>query len=221
MPVMLNKSLAQYDTVGVVGIGQTGLSVVRHLLAQGVEPVVFDTREQPASLAALTEIHAGLEVQLGPLDPALLLQMDILVVSPGVDLRLPELQLAADADIPLIGDIDIFARLATKPVIGITGSNGKSTVTRLTAALLEAAGKRVAIAGNIGIPVLDVVAMDAELDLYVLELSSFQLELMQSLSLAAATVLNVSDDHMDRYYTRRDYVDAKQRIYQNARWAVW
>lgn len=221
MPIMLNKSLAQYNTIGVVGIGQTGVSVVRYLLAQEVEPVIFDTREQPANLVALTELRDGLEVHLGPLDPVLLLQMDILVVSPGVDLRLPELQLAADAEIPLIGDIDIFARLATKPVIGITGSNGKSTVTRLTAALLEAAGKRVAVAGNIGVPVLDVVANDADYDVYVLELSSFQLELMQNLSLTAATVLNVSDDHMDRYYTRRDYVDAKQRIYQNARCAVW
>lgn len=221
MTVLLNKSIAQYDTVGVVGIGQTGLSVVRYLLGQGVAPVVFDTREAPANLSALTELDAGLEVHLGALDPAILLQMDIIIVSPGVDVRMPELQLAADADIPLVGDIDIFARLATKPVIGITGSNGKSTVTRLTAALLEAAGKRVAMAGNIGVPVLDVVADDATIDFYVLELSSFQLELMNNLSLAAATILNVSDDHMDRYYTRRDYIDSKQRIYLNARCAIW
>ncbi|CUA86842.1 UDP-N-acetylmuramoyl-L-alanine--D-glutamate ligase [Pseudidiomarina woesei] len=212
-------ALDSYETIGVVGLGQTGLSCVRYLLQRDIVPVVFDTRQQPPGLAELEQLHADMEVHTGPLEIEHVLGLDLLVVSPGVDLRLPALQLAIDAAIPVVGDMDLFARHANKPVLGITGSNGKSTVTRLVADLLTAAGKKVAMGGNIGVPVLDLVGQPA--DVFVLELSSFQLELMHDLHLRGATLLNISDDHMDRYNDLRDYSNAKHRIYNRTDVAVW
>lgn len=212
-------NLDQYDSIGVVGLGQTGLSCVRYLLERGVQPVVFDTRQQPPGLAKLHALSADLEIHTGPLELEHILGMDLLIVSPGVDLRTPVLQMARDAAIPVIGDMDLFARHVNKPVLGITGSNGKSTVTRLVSELLTAAGLQVAIGGNIGVPVLDLVGHDV--DVFVLELSSFQLELLHGLHFKAATILNISDDHLDRYNDIRDYTNAKHRIYLNTDIAVW
>lgn len=212
-------ALDSYETIGVVGLGQTGLSCVRYLLERDIMPVVFDTRKEPAGLAQVRQLHADIEVHTGPLEIEQVLGLDLLVVSPGVDLRLPALQLAIDAAIPVVGDMDLFARHANKPVLGITGSNGKSTVTRLVTDLLTAAGKHVAMGGNIGVPVLDLIGQSA--DVFVLELSSFQLELMHDLHLRGATLLNISDDHMDRYNDLRDYSNAKHRIYNRTDVAVW
>jgi len=212
-------ALDSYETIGVVGLGQTGLSCVRYLLQRDIVPVVFDTRKEPPRLNELKSLHADIEVHTGALEIEHVLGLDLLIVSPGVDLRLPALQLAIDAAIPVVGDMDLFARHANKPVLGITGSNGKSTVTRLVADLLTAAGKKVAMGGNIGVPVLDLVGQPA--DVFVLELSSFQLELMHDLHLRGATLLNISDDHMDRYSDLRDYSNAKHRIYNRTDIAVW
>ncbi|PWW13007.1 MULTISPECIES: UDP-N-acetylmuramoyl-L-alanine--D-glutamate ligase [Pseudidiomarina] len=218
-------SLDKYQNIAVVGLGQTGLSVVRYLLSQGVQPVLFDTREQPPGVAQLPPTPAPLELHTGPLQVEHILGMDLLIVSPGIDLRTPVLQLAADAAIPIIGDMDLLAlHWAAAPdaapvMLGITGSNGKSTVTQLLHDILAEQGMAVAMGGNIGIPVLDLLAQPA--NIYVLELSSFQLELMQQLPLRGATILNVSDDHMDRYHNLHDYSHAKQRIYLNADVAVW
>lgn len=212
-------ALDTYESIGVVGLGQTGLSCVRYLLQRDITPVVFDTREQPPGLAELQQLNAELEIYTGPLQLEHILAMDLLIVSPGIDLRTPVLQMAIDAAVPVIGDMDLFARHANKPVIGITGSNGKSTVTRLLTELLQAAGKQVGMGGNIGVPVLDLVGQAA--DVYVLELSSFQLELMHDLHLRAATILNISDDHLDRYNDVRDYSNAKHRIYNRTDVAVW
>ncbi|RUO49174.1 UDP-N-acetylmuramoyl-L-alanine--D-glutamate ligase [Pseudidiomarina donghaiensis] len=212
-------ALDSYETIGVVGLGQTGLSCVRYLLQRDIVPVVFDTRKEPPRLNELKSLHADIEVHTGALEIEHVLGLDLLIVSPGVDLRLPALQLAIDAAIPVVGDMDLFARHANKPVLGITGSNGKSTVTRLVADLLTAAGKKVAMGGNIGVPVLDLVGQPA--DVFVLELSSFQLELMHDLHLRGATLLNISDDHMDRYSDLRDYSNAKHRIYNRTDVAVW
>ncbi|RUO62657.1 UDP-N-acetylmuramoyl-L-alanine--D-glutamate ligase [Pseudidiomarina insulisalsae] len=208
-----------YELIGVVGLGQSGLSTVRFLLQQDIRPVVFDTREQPPQAAQLQQLDKTLELHCGPLDIATLLACDLLVVSPGLDLRMPALQMARDAGIPLVGDTDIFAQFAQAPVLGITGSNGKSTVTKLTGELLSAAGMNVAVGGNIGIPMLDIIAPDV--DVYVLELSSFQLDTMHDLKLHAAALLNISDDHLDRYQDRSHYAASKQRIYQHAGQAVW
>lgn len=212
-------ALDNYDSIGVVGLGQSGLSCVRFLLQQGLRPVVFDTREQPPEAALQLVQEAELTLFTGALDVAEILACDLLVVSPGLDLRNPVLQMAVDADIPLVGDADIFAQYAQAPVLGITGSNGKSTVTKLTAELLSAAGKKVAMGGNIGIPMLDVLA--ADVDVYVLELSSFQLDTMHDLRLHAAALLNISDDHLDRYASRAHYVQSKHRIYNNASTGIW
>lgn len=212
-------ALEQYESIGVIGLGQTGLSCVRYLLARDIQPVVFDTRLQPPGVADLQALAADLEIHTGPLELEHLLAMDLLIVSPGVDLRTPVLQMARDAAIPVIGDMDLFAQHANKPVLGVTGSNGKSTVTRLVAELLEAAGLRVAMGGNIGVPVLELVGQPA--DVFVIELSSFQLELLHNLHFRAATILNISDDHLDRYNDSRDYANAKHRIYLHTDIAVW
>ncbi len=212
-------ALHTYDLVGVVGLGQSGMSCVRFLLQQGIQPLVFDTREAPPQAAQLTELDANIELHCGPLDLGELLACDVLVVSPGLDLRMPALQMASDAGIPLVGDTDIFAQYAKAPVLGITGSNDKSTVTQLTGELLAAAGKKVAVGGNIGVPMLDILAADVEV--YVLELSSFQLDTMHDLELHAGALLNISDDHLDRYHSREAYATSKQRIYQNAGQGIW
>ncbi|CAB0150990.1 UDP-N-acetylmuramoylalanine--D-glutamate ligase [Pseudidiomarina piscicola] len=208
-----------YDVIGVVGLGQSGLSCVRFLLQQGIRPVVFDTRNEPPLAAALAELDQDLELHCGELDIGALAGCDLLVVSPGLDLRRPALQMIRDAGIPIVGDVDIFAQFVQAPVIAITGSNGKSTVTQLTGELLAAAGKNVAIGGNIGVPMLDILA--PEVDVYVLELSSFQLDSMHDLEISAAALLNLSDDHLDRYHNRQAYADAKHRIYSSAKLAVW
>lgn len=212
-------ALHTYDLVGVVGLGQSGMSCVRFLLQQGLKPLVFDTRNAPPQAEQLNELAPELELHCGPLDVSSLLACDVLVVSPGLDLRMPALQMARDAGVLLVGDTDIFAQYVQAPVLGITGSNGKSTVTQLTGELLAAAGKKVAIGGNIGIPMLDVLADDV--DVYVLELSSFQLDTMHDLQLHAGALLNISDDHLDRYLNREAYATSKQRIYRNAEQGIW
>ncbi len=212
-------ALDSYESIGVVGLGQTGLSVVRYLLQRDIHPVIFDTREQPPGLTQIKELDATLEVYTGPLELEKLLGMDLLIVSPGIDRRQHALQLAFDAAIPVVGDIDLFARHANKPVLGITGSNGKTTVTQLLTAILEAAGMRVGMGGNIGIPVLELVGQPV--DVFVLELSSFQLEIMHDLHLHAATILNVSGDHLDRYTDIQAYTNAKHRIYSRCDTGVW
>lgn len=212
------RQLEHYQDIAVIGLGQTGLSCVRYLLNQGRTIEVFDTREQPPGLAELNTLaeQAGSDVKihLGPLAIDQLLAMDLLVISPGINRNQLPLQLAVDAGIPLVGDVELFAWQVTKPVVAITGSNGKTTVTRLVGDLLAASGKQVAVGGNIGVPVLDL--LDANYDCYVLELSSFQLESTTSLAPNAATILNISEDHFDRYTGLYDYTAAKQRIYQHA-----
>lgn len=203
----------------IIGLGQTGFSVARYLRRQGLAFAVCDTREKPANLAEFQQQFPDIPVFCGLLDSALLCQAKQLIVSPGVALATPEILAAQRAGVEIVGDVELFLRENTAPIIAITGSNGKTTVTTLVGDMAKAAGLRAAVAGNIGIPVLDVLPQQHDLwqhDLYVLELSSFQLETTTSLRAAAAVVLNVSDNHMDRYASFQDYVAAKTRIYQNA-----
>ena len=191
----------------------TGLSCVDFFMARGVTPRVMDTRVAPAGLDKLPE---AVERYVGGLNEDWLLTADLIVASPGIALAHPSLSAAADAGVEIVGDIELFCREAQAPIIAITGSNGKSTVTSLVGEMAKAAGLNVGVGGNIGLPAL--MLLDPERELYVLELSSFQLETTSSLRAVAATILNVTEDHMDRYpLGLQQYRAAKLRVYENAR----
>lgn len=196
----------------VVGLGISGLSCARHLARRGEAFAVADSREQPPGLAALREELPAVPVRLGPFDPAYFAGFRQLVVSPGVPLDTPALATARAAGAALLGDIELFARAARAPVVAITGSNGKSTVTTLVGEMARAAGRAVAVGGNLGTAALDL--LDDAADLYVLELSSFQLELTEILEAQAAVVLNVSADHLDRHGSMEHYAALKARVYR-------
>lgn len=202
----------------VVGLGKSGMSLVRFLAKQGVAFAVADTRANPPELATLQRDFPEVEVRCGALDAQFLCRASELYVSPGLAVATPALAEAAAQGVKLSGDIDLFARYAKAPIIAITGSNAKSTVTTLVGEMAQAAGKRVAVGGNLGTPALDLLADDVEL--YVLELSSFQLETTHQLNAEVATVLNLSEDHMDRYSGMPAYHLAKHRIFRGARQVV-
>jgi len=202
----------------VVGLGKSGMSLVRYLARQGVPFAVADTRANPPELATLREQYPQVEVRCGDLDADFLCRAQELYVSPGLSLRVPALVEAAARGVRMSGDVDLFARHAKAPIVAITGSNAKSTVTTLVGDMAKAAGKRVAVGGNLGTPALDLLADDVEL--YVVELSSFQLETCERLNAEVATCLNVSEDHMDRYDGMADYHLAKHRIFRGAKQVV-
>lgn len=202
----------------VVGLGKSGMSLVRFLASRGVAFAVADTRENPPELETLRREYPQVEVRCGELDVEFLCRADELYVSPGLALATPALQQAAARGVKLSGDIELFARNAKAPIIAISGSNAKSTVTTLVGEMAAAAGKRVAVGGNLGTPALDLLSDDVEL--YVMELSSFQLETTDQLNAEVATVLNVSEDHMDRYSGLPAYHLAKHRIFRGARQVV-
>ncbi|MFH4785455.1 UDP-N-acetylmuramoyl-L-alanine--D-glutamate ligase [Vibrio diabolicus] len=204
-------------SVVVVGLGITGLSVVKHLRKNQPQLVVkvIDTRVNPPGAERLPE---GVQLHSGGWNTDWLSNADLIVTNPGIALATPEIQTVLEKGTTVVGDIELFAWAVQKPVIAITGSNGKSTVTDLTGVMAKAAGLDVGVGGNIGVPALDLLEHDA--DLYVLELSSFQLETTSSLKLKAAAFLNLSEDHMDRYQGMSDYRQAKLRIFDHADLAV-
>ncbi len=203
----------------IVGLGSTGLSCARHLAARGRRFAVVDSREAPPRLAEFRTEFPDAELHLGGFDAALLGRADQLVVSPGVSLREPAIAAAIGRGVAVTGDIGLFLEEVTKPVIAITGSNAKSTVTVLTGELVKNAGFRVGVGGNIGTPALELLEAGAR-DYYVLELSSFQLETLERVNAEVATVLNLSPDHMDRYDSIMDYHRAKHRIFRGCRQVV-
>lgn len=203
----------------VVGLGRTGLSCARYLQSRGVAFAVTDSRVSPPESSALRQLAPEAEVAFGSFDESLLDSATQIVVSPGVSLREPFLTAAAQRGVPIVGDIELFAREAKAPVAAITGTNGKSTVTTLVGRMAEAAGKRVLAGGNLGRPALELLDEPVP-DLYVLELSSFQLDTTQSLRTVAATVLNVTPDHMDRYANLQEYAASKARIFAHCDTAV-
>ena len=202
----------------VVGLGKSGMSLVRFLARQGLPFAVVDTRANPPELATLREQFPQVEVRCGELDVDFLCRASELLVSPGLAIATPALQQAAQRGVRLSGDIDLFARYAKAPIVAITGSNAKSTVTTLVGEMAAAAGKKVAVGGNLGTPALDL--LDDDVELYVLELSSFQLETTDQLNAEVATCLNISEDHMDRYADLPAYHLAKHRIFRGARQVV-
>jgi len=197
----------------VVGLGLTGMACVRYLVARGHEVTVVDTRDRPPKLDELRRDFLRVTVHTGGLPDTIFGDPGLLVVSPGVSVKEPVIARAIGAGTQAIGDIELFARAATAPVIAITGANGKSTVTALTGEICRHAGLQAGVGGNIGVPVLSLLG-DREPDVYVLELSSFQLETTHSLNARAATVLNISPDHMDRYHDIGEYAAAKARVFR-------
>lgn len=201
----------------VIGLGKTGLSCVRYLARQGHQVAVTDDRLDPPGLATVHDELPDVALFLGRFEPDAFTHAEQIVVSPGVPLTLPLITTARARGVEIIGDIELFARAATAPIIAITGSNGKSTVTTLVGEMARAAGRNAKVGGNLGTPALDLLPIDAvDPDLYVLELSSFQLESTHSLKPRAAVILNISPDHLDRYQDLDEYAKAKQRIYQHA-----
>jgi UDP-N-acetylmuramoylalanine--D-glutamate ligase len=218
------NAVAAKSSAVIAGLGKTGLSCVRYLRAHGWRVAVTDTRAQPPELAKLTALDPTIPVRTGGLDVKLLDDALCVVASPGLPLSDPFFIAAKERGLEVVGDIELFARAVDAPVVGITGTNGKSTVTTLVGRMAERAGLQVRVGGNLGEPALDLLvaaAADAQkTDLYVLELSSYQLETTVSLDLKAAAVLNVTPDHMDRYSTIEDYAAAKARIFARCDTAV-
>ena len=208
----------------VVGLGDTGASCVRWLLEHDAEVRGTDSRPEPPHARHLAEAFPEVALRLGGFDAADFAWADLIVVSPGIAVATPEIEAARQAGKDIVGDVELFARAiagSKSKVIAITGSNGKSTVTSLAGHLCGAAGLDTVVAGNIGLPVLDALA-EREIrgtmpDVWVLELSSFQLETTVSLKADAATVLNISEDHMDRYACLADYASAKAGIFKGCR----
>ena len=208
--------------VAVVGLGISGLSCVNFLIEEGYQVSVFDTRDNPPGSEKL---NAAAKLVKGPLVGELLADFALIVASPGIALSTPALRFAAAAGSEIIGDIELFARQLKTPayshakLVTITGSNGKSTVTSLLGEMAREAKIAVAVGGNIGVPALQLLS--PEVELYILELSSFQLETTRSLDAHIATILNVSEDHLDRYDSYQHYAQTKQRIYQQSRQALF
>ncbi|CAG1770095.1 partial UDP-N-acetylmuramoylalanine--D-glutamate ligase, partial [uncultured bacterium] len=201
----------------VLGLGDTGLSALRWLARQGARLSVADTRDVPPGLDVVKAELPQVTTHCGPFARDVFETAELIVASPGVPLAEPEIQAAIARGTPVVGDVELFAqhKPASAKVIAITGANGKTTVTTLVGEMCKQAGLKTVVAGNIGLPVLDALAMP-EPDVYVLELSSFQLETTNSLSPDAATVLNVTEDHMDRYDGMASYAAAKARIFHGA-----
>jgi UDP-N-acetylmuramoylalanine--D-glutamate ligase len=212
------SALPLQGKVLVVGLGKTGLSCIRHLQAQGHQLALTDSRSNPPGLAEARDQWPDLPLFVGGFDDSVFAAADALVVSPGVSLEEPQIAAAIRAGKPVLGDIELFARAVETPVVAITGSNGKSTVTSLLGEIAEAAGIRVAVGGNLGEPALDLLQQPAEL--FVLELSSFQLDSLSSLQPQVAALLNISADHMDRYADLDAYLSSKARVFLGAHAAV-
>lgn len=203
--------------IAIIGLGATGLSCVNFFRKKNIAVTVFDTRAVPPGK---DQLDATTKLISGPLSVQLLCQYDCLVVSPGIAIATPAIVAAIKSGVEVIGDIELFAReLKTAPyqhakLVTITGSNGKSTVTSLLGEMAVDANVNVAVGGNIGVPALDL--LNADVALYILELSSFQLETTESLNADISTILNLSEDHLDRYSSYQAYIDAKHKIYQQS-----
>ena len=196
------------------------MTCAQFLTKQGVPVAITDSRKQPPGLEELVQALPQVPLSLGKLDAELLQQATEIVISPGVAATEPVIAQCVELGIPVIGDIELFARHVTAPVVAITGSNGKGTVTTLVGNMAKHAGIKVSVGGNIGMPALSLLLQEPA-ELYVLELSSFQLETTTSLKPVAAVVLNVSEDHMDRYESLEQYRAVKQTVYRHCDNAIF
>ncbi|MCK5905756.1 MAG: UDP-N-acetylmuramoyl-L-alanine--D-glutamate ligase [Gammaproteobacteria bacterium] len=208
----------------IVGLGVTGLSVARYLRDRDVLFAVVDSRENPPGKEELEIEFPEVTSHFGAFKEIFFKQASQLIVSPGVSILTPEVQVAHNPTddslgAEIVGDIELFVRNVHQPVVAITGSNGKTTVTLLLSLMAEKSGKRALTGGNVGIPVLQLLDQE-QADLYILELSSFQLETTYSMNAVAAVILNVSEDHLDRYDGFDSYVAAKARIYDQCQMPI-
>ena len=199
----------------VAGLGISGVSAVNFLHEKGYRVAVTDSRAVPPGH---DQIPADVQTSFGQFDQDLLLSAEEIIISQGLDPKLPEIQAAIAKGIPVISEIQVLRRATDKPIVAITGSNAKSTVTTLIGLMAENAGKKVAVGGNLGRPALDLTKDDPEL--YILELSSFQLETTSNLNAEVAVVLNLSEDHLDRHGDMMGYHTAKHRIFQGVKKVV-
>jgi len=215
---LIGKQRKEWDTL-IVGLGMTGLSVAHYMYDRNVSFAVADSRENPPGRQALEASCPDTPVFFGAFSAEVFDRARQLVVSPGVSIATPEIHAAHIKGAEILGDIELFVRAVPQPIIAITGSNGKTTVTKLVTLMAEESGKRVYAGGNVGIPVLDLLQQEIA-DLYVLELSSFQLETTDSMQAESAVILNISADHLDRYEGIEGYVAAKARIYDQCKVAI-
>ena len=200
----------------IVGLGKTGLSYARHLAARGERFAVADSNPAPDGLDELMQIAPG--TTFGDLTAATLESAEQILLSPGVPRAHEAVRSAIERGVPVTGDVDMFGELVTRPVVAITGTNGKSTVTAMMGALAAAAGRNAGVGGNIGTPCLDL--LDEDVEVYLLEVSSYQLEVATALPCEVAVVLNLAPDHLDRYPSLDDYYATKANIYRKAKIAV-
>jgi UDP-N-acetylmuramoylalanine--D-glutamate ligase len=196
--------------VTVFGLGRSGLSAAKKLIALGA-----DVRGSDADPELNAQVLAGLglEVELGGHTSRIIEGDDLIVVSPGIHLDIPVLEAAKEKNIPIISEVELASRILAKPIIAVTGTNGKTTTTTLIGEMLKAGGKRIAVAGNIGLPLVDVD--DAALDYIVAEISSYQLESIVNFKPYVSLVLNIQPDHLERHHSMQEYINQKARIFLN------
>ena len=212
------------SNIAVVGLGLSGMSVLRYLLKHDIQPKVFDSRLTPPIAEAEQLLVNQVERQFGQFKTDEFLGFDYVIVSPGISLKEPAIANALMHNDNVFCDVELFARINDKPVIAVTGSNGKSTVVAWLEDFLNRLGKTAVACGNYGVPVMDVLEQGYNgkpVDVFVLELSSFQLESTHSLICEVATVLNVTPDHMDRYESFTEYSQAKLKIYHCAKLCLY
>lgn len=202
----------------VIGLGETGNSVARYLHDQGMAFMLADTRENPPYLAEIKQAMPEVRVYLGECPKSVMQLVDEVILSPGLPLSHPLVRLAQEMDKNIISDIELWRRSISKPLIAVSGSNGKSTVVSLLSMMAESQGLKAASGGNLGYPVLQ---LDAQADIYIIEISSFQLDITDNLAADVACLLNVTPDHMERYASFRDYYQSKQRIFNQCKAVVY
>ncbi|ABL02493.1 UDP-N-acetylmuramoylalanine--D-glutamate ligase [Candidatus Ruthia magnifica str. Cm (Calyptogena magnifica)] len=202
----------------VLGLGKTGFSIARFLSEQNIDYKIADSRTNPPLLSKYPDAFSKSLLTLGSWTLDLLKKVDEIFISPGIAQNESIVIWAKEQNIPVISDIELFSRFAKAPIIGITGSNGKSTVTQLLTQMIINAGMQVAMGGNIGTPVLD--CLNEKIEYYVLELSSYQLDYSHHLNLIVGVVLNITPDHLDRYQNFKHYINSKLSLYQHCQHLV-
>ncbi|GFO56062.1 UDP-N-acetylmuramoylalanine--D-glutamate ligase [Geomonas sp. Red276] len=200
----------------VVGLARTGVSVTRFLAEQGARVTVTDMRDYDALADVLAELEdLELNLELGRHVPHSFLMADLIVVSPGVPMDIKPLQMARSQKRRVVSEVELASWFIKAPMVAITGTNGKTTTTTLTGEIFRACGFETYVGGNIGDPLIDLVTSGREVERVVVELSSFQLEGIESFRPDVAVLLNITEDHLDRYHSYQEYIDAKLRIFEN------